>query len=125
MIFVIFPLFFLAIANLYYFLFFNKPMKKNIWWLLLVVVVGSLALSFSMSTSNYSSLSDLSGNFFQFFIFVAIYASILLVLHHFLVNGKIILIEHYSAYLIMFFVIAMFAFVFYAVVLAFIIGTGS
>lgn len=125
MIFVIFPLFFLAIANLYYFLFFKKSIKKNIWWLLMSVILGSLALSFIISTSNYSSPLEMSENFIQFFIFIAIYAGIILGLHHFLVNGRIILIEHYSAYLIVFFVISVFVFVFCVLGLAFIFGTGS
>lgn len=125
MIFVILPLFFLAIANLYYFLFFKKSIKKNIWWLLMSVILGSLALSFIISTSNYSSPLEMSENFIQFFIFIAIYAGIILGLHHFLVNGRIILIEHYSAYLIVFFVISVFVFVFCVLGLAFIFGTGS
>lgn len=125
MMFVIFPLFFLALANLYYFLFFKRSMRENVWYLLLVVLVGSVLLSFSMSTSNYATISDMPINFLSMFSFTSVYATLLLGLHHLVINKKLILIESYAAYIVFFFLIFMFATVFFIVSIALIIGTGS
>ena len=125
MISVVFPLFFFALANLYYFLFFKKSIKKNVWWLLLIAIFGSLLLSISMSNSNYGSTDDIFSNFLFMFAVVSVYAVFLLGLHHLVINKKIILIESYSAYIVFFLLLFMFATFIYITSVALIIGTGS
>ncbi|MFC6267360.1 hypothetical protein [Frigoriflavimonas asaccharolytica] len=100
-------------------------MSENVWYLLLVVIVGSILLSFAFSNGNYSSIKDLPMNFLFSFATISIYATLLLGLHHFIINKELILIESYSAYIVFFFLIFMFATVFLIVSIALIFGTGS
>jgi|GEM_PF-3829615 len=123
MIFLIIPIFLVLISSIYYFLFFNKKIKKNIIWLILIVILFSLILSIVFSISDRGSFSNFLSTLCQFILLSLSYAFFLLGLHYLIIKTirKIILIENYIYYVMVFSILSFFVTILYYLLLAFVV----
>lgn len=120
MIFLIIPIFLILISSIYYLLFFNKSIKNNLVWLVLVIILFSLVLSIVFSMSDRGSFDSFLLNLSQFVLLSLFYASLLVGLHYFITKTvrKIVLVENYISYVILFSFFSIFITILYSFLLA-------